>query len=430
MEVKVGECSCTRHKGRSRYPKNEVPIELFQKGNTILKTCRDCRDYQSKTMKVYVVRRRESFQKSVQSGSDLLFCSAGSHVNIGSIYPKKEVPIDLFRKEPGNVKSELFTSCKDCRDHLAIYEKIRIDKIKITAQENNKFYCVNCSKHYEMSDRALNKDDTPSVKCINCKSDEKLIRKKLNNISIMIKMEFIEKYEFSCYLCKSLYIKDKINHSAIELKTYIDNDIRYVNFNDKQYEIIDFIKSTEVELELNILEFDHLTEEEQRDRGLLLSHEEYIPKKYIVSNAKSESAMRLESLKCQLLCAKCHVIETMRRKRNERREGCEDEISLYSSSIRKKLDYTDKLKLQGCEICKYKNSDLPRFFDFDHLDPTTKITNICKMVQESKYTFDELITELSKCRILCHHCHVIHTRIQMDAGIVTNIKRIVDVSYG
>jgi len=101
----------------------------------------------------------------------------------------------------------------------------------------------------------------------------------------------------------------------------------------------------------------------------------------------------------------------------------EEGIILPVSNRKKKLDYTDELKLKGCEICKYKNSDLPRFFDFDHLDPTTKIRNISKIVHESKYTFDELITEISKCRIICRHCHIIHTKTQIDNGIITNIKR-------
>lgn len=414
ISVEISECTCVQHCTHSRYPKNEVPIEFFQKENKIYKTCLDCRNYKNKMKKASEFRNREYFQQSVISDGDLLFCSNVSHITNGSVHPRNEVPIDLFRKEPENIKSELFSSCKDCRNYKAYNQKARVSKQKIIASENNKFCCNNCYKHYEISDRALNKDNTLSILCVYCKSTQNLQYPKYKETVIKIKMEFIKKYEASCYLCKSLYIKDNINNSAIELKTYINDNKLYVDFDDKQYETMDFLKYSGMDLELDILQFDHLTEEEQRERGLLLPHEEYVLKKYDVSRARSEASMRLESLKCQLLCAKCHVIETVRR---------EDGIILPVSNRKKKLDYTNQLKLKGCEICKYQNSDLPRFFDFDHLDPVTKIRNVSKMVHENKYNFDELITEISKCRILCHHCHIIHTKTQIDNGIVTNVKR-------
>jgi hypothetical protein len=408
------ECTNNNHHNHSRYPKKEVPIELFQKSKNVLKTCQDCRNYRNEKGKVRQSKRHEAFQQSVEFGGNLLFCSSEAHIRSGSSYSKEEVPIDLFRKEPGNIKSELFSSCKDCRNYLANNHKDHINKQKIIASENDKFYCINCHKHYETSGRALNKDNTLSVSCIDCKSVEKLLPIKLNEISNIIKIEFIQKYKASCCLCKILYLKDPINNSAIELKTYINNNRLYVDIDGKQYETMDFIKYSDMELELDILQFDHLTEEEQRERGSLLSHEQYIPKKYDVSRARSEASMRLESLKCQLLCARCHVMETVRR---------EEGIILPAGNRKKKLDYTNELKLKGCEICKYQNPDLPRFFDFDHLDPTTKTRNISKIVHESKYTFDELITEISKCRILCHHCHIIHTKTQIDKGIINNKRK-------
>jgi len=401
METKT--CTCVQHHNRSQYPKNEVPFEYFQKGNKTYKTCEDCRFYKNKSRKKCVEKNRELFQDSVKSGGDLLICSIKSHINYGSIYPRNEVPIDLFRKEPGNAKSELFSSCKDCRNHTARVQLTRVNTQKIIAEDNNKFCCANCCRHYEMSERAPNKDSTLSVLCINCKSLQNLNCLKLKNTLVTIKMEFIENNKSSCNLCKNLYLKDPINNTAIELTTYTKDNKLYVEFDGKQYETMDFLKSSGMELELDVLQFDHLTEDEQRERGLLLPYEEYVDKKYIVSRATSESAMRLESLKCQLLCGRCHVIETIRRERGlERRSPNES----------KKLNHTNELKLQGCEICKYKNPDLPRFFEFDHLDPSTKIDAISTMMKFNKYTFDDLIMEISKCRILCRHCHLIHTKIQ------------------
>lgn len=411
INLDIRECTYVHHHLHSRYPKKEVPIELFQKAKTVLKTCQDCRNYFHDVRTTSVSKNREIFQQSVASGGDLLVCSITSHKNKGSIHPRNAVPIDLFRKEPGNIKSELFPSCKDCRNHKAKVHKDYVNKQKIIAQKNNKFSCSNCCKHLECSDRALNKDNTLSVLCVNCKDSQNLQSQKLKEMLIAIKLEFIEEYKANCCLCKIIYLKDPINNCVLEVKTYAIDNKRYVDFDEEQYETKDFLKSFSSKLELKILQFDHLTEEEQREKRLLLPHEEYIPKKYPVSRACSESSMRLESLKCQLLCARCHVMETMRR------EG-----DVCSQPYNERLDYTNKLKLQGCEICKYTNPDLPKFFDFDHVDPTTKIDKITNMVRNNKYTFDELITEISKCRILCRHCHLIHTKKQIDSGIVANFK--------
>lgn len=413
MEAETCECSNKQHHLRFQYPKNEVPIKLFQKEKIILKTCQDCRNYVNERSKTNTSKNREKFKQSVELGRDLLFCSSNLHTKNKSVFPRNEVPIDLFRKESGNIKSELFTSCKDCRNNQAKISRTHKDNNKILAQENNKVSCSSCLKHCEKSELALNKNGTSSRLCIDCKHNEKLRSIKLKNILYTIKMEFVEKYEASCCLCKNLYLKDSNNNYAIELKTYTNNNKLYIDFDGKQFRTLDFIKYSGLEFELNILEFDHLTEEEQRERELLLLHEEYVYKKYRVGAASSESAMRLEALKCQLLCARCHIMETIRREKGK-------PYNSRSRSEKEKLEHTNKLKLQGCEICKYKNSDLPRFFNFDHLDPTTKIERISNMIMDNKCSVDDLMMEISKCRIICRHCHLIHTKIQLDKGILNN----------
>ncbi len=125
-------------------------------------------------------------------------------------------------------------------------------------------------------------------------------------------------------------------------------------------ELITILKN---ELELSILQFDHLTENEQRHMGSLLPGEIFIPKKKIVTKLTSNSARKLEALKCQLVCGKCHMLETIRRESGKKHNA-------RPLLERKKLLYSQKLKSKGCEICHYQNTSLLRFFDFDHINPS------------------------------------------------------------
>lgn len=42
--------------------------------------------------------------------------------------------------------------------------------------------------------------------------------------------------------------------------------------------------------------------------------------------------------------------------------------------------------------------------DFDHLDSSTKVMNIARMVS-SGYSWEAIETEISKCEIVCSNCH-------------------------
>ena len=77
--------------------------------------------------------------------------------------------------------------------------------------------------------------------------------------------------------------------------------------------------------------------------------------------------------------------------------------------------YVDNLKRQcGCSVCGYKTDTLFRFLENDHLDPENKIANIAGMVKDNNCTLEQLIEELKKCRIICRHCHKIHTHKQLE----------------
>ena len=42
------------------------------------------------------------------------------------------------------------------------------------------------------------------------------------------------------------------------------------------------------------------------------------------------------------------------------------------------------------------------------------------MTKDKNYTMQDVIDEVAKCRVLCLHCHIIHTRNQRKEGIVSN----------
>ena len=60
------------------------------------------------------------------------------------------------------------------------------------------------------------------------------------------------------------------------------------------------------------------------------------------------------------------------------------------------------LKSGPCSVCGEKHD--PVLMDFDHLDPATKLFEICKGVQ-NKMTLDAILSEITKCQLLCAWCH-------------------------
>lgn len=74
----------------------------------------------------------------------------------------------------------------------------------------------------------------------------------------------------------------------------------------------------------------------------------------------------------------------------------------------------DAIKLEmGCAHCGFNADSV--VLEFDHIDPANKyrtrkgrLVRLSDMVHD-RYSLATILSEISKCRILCANCHAIHT---------------------
>ena len=307
------------------------------------------------------------------------------------------------------------SSCLSCKNDFEIRNE--------EAKAKGEFICSRCRHQFPEKEQLLNEDGSLSKSCSSCKIREKEHHEMLKTCRREIKIERAMKAGASCELCGIIYLIDKNNmYHLIKLKTKYNReyDDYVVEYKGELFIASEFIEWKKHRLQLRILEWDHLPEDEARDRRFLLPNEEFVPKVGQVSEMSCEFTMRQEAEKCQLICMECHVKETIKREK-----GWEPTSLLHIQ----KLSIVNNLKKTGCKTCKYKNKDLPRFMHMDHKKPRKKDIGICEMVMDNYYTVDDLMKELEKCRVLCGHCHAIHTQWQFDNGIIRSGMRSEKVEY-
>ena len=406
----------------SPYSKDQVPVSLFRQNpdnpeSKICKECFHCRKYKNASIqknKEKNIKKHEETKKLALEGKvDVLHCSSCLHEkSSGSPYPRDKVPLDLFRKIPGNPNSFLYDKCKNCRDYVTQrhtrYEEIR--KEETIGQGKNR--CGRCRCIIDEKNRGRRKDGEYAACCVACteRSHERIKehREDLNSL----KMEFVDFFECSCFNCKRIFLRpDKNSLKITTLETYLDSQgIRCVILEGISYPARHILEMCKDDLELSIIEFDHLTESEQRERGFLNDDEIFVDKETEVTTYKSSYRMKLESYKCQHLCMICHTIQS--EMRTVRSDKGPTKLKM------KKRDFVNKLKLSGCESCGYQNEQYPQCLDMDHLHPEYKIETVSHIVNFDKFSFKDLIEECKKCRILCKFCHKIHTINQIKEGIL------------
>ena len=78
---------------------------------------------------------------------------------------------------------------------------------------------------------------------------------------------------------------------------------------------------------------------------------------------------------------------------------------------RQKREFLASYKLeQGCAECGYKEH--PAALTFDHINPETKEFN---PADYGKVSWERLLKEILKCRVLCANCHNIHSYNNYDS---------------
>lgn len=404
------QCNCKHHRPAvTKYPKDKVPIKMFFKdpddiSKGFYKLCKDCREYGQASKNKTKQKGKESRELVKNGESEFLFCEYPSHSHY-SIYERNKVPKELFLNTDS--KNEFYKFCLNCREHFREYNSEIKERIKEQAITDGKFFCGRCNKIKSKEEMAINKDGKPSKHCVPCKADANEYNLKRRICYNNIRLEFIEKYGCSCQRCKKIYLKPIDNTFRVrELDTYEKDGTLMVNFEGKIYVAQFFVIYFKNLLETRIIDLDHLSEKEQRDRGILKPSDPYIGKIERVCMLGGEDAMRKEAKKCQNLCKKCHVLVTI-----EREIG----IRGYTYLERKKKEYVDNFKSGGCTSCGFLNEVL-RLFHLDHIDPEFKINHISQMVSSDKYSLEDVIYECKKTRVLCIHCHTIHTCIQKGEG--------------
>lgn len=409
-------CPCRNHPGYSAYPKDEVPIVLFRKikedsDSTLYKYCSDCREQSRVQNKKSQSTKRAELKKIKQTerkDGDYLFCPCLGHTSY-SEYPRDAVPTHMFRQHPDNKRSILFEHCSDCRDFSKKCKtKLRSKRKDVVGRDE--FFCTVCLATKNVSFAAIKIDGTKGKQCSECYNKGLSRRKTIKQLRKDHLINRIIKNEKSCEKCGKIYL-NPINGTdyAVEIETYDLEGIRMVDFEGQSISASDFIRDNIDILALSILDQDHLTEEEQRERGLISCEDPFVKKRQNVSQLVSKNAIELESIKTQLLCCRCHVEETMRRNTCKRKPS-------------EKRAYVEGIKKRGCSVCSYRNTQLLPFFEFDHRLKYDKTEDVCDMVTKKEYTLEDVIAEIEKCRVVCRHCHRMHTQRQHNAGEISKKK--------
>lgn len=67
-----------------------------------------------------------------------------------------------------------------------------------------------------------------------------------------------------------------------------------------------------------------------------------------------------------------------------------------------------------CEDCGHYFP--PECMDFDHIDPKTKLFTISNAVVSHSHSWEDILFEIGKCRLICANCHRIRTAKQNHRG--------------
>jgi len=256
----------------------------------------------------------------------------------------------------------IFKTCLGCKEikDLFLFAK---DKNQTDGKQK---YCKICQKIFREKLKLKEKLEYTKLTCAKCN-----IEKNINNFTKNINS--ITGYFSWCKDCKHKYDKNYQDYQC-EIRIKRVEWIRSIKSNKP---CIDCGKILDPEL----MDYDHIKGVKVDNISRMVLHN--VPKERI----------SLEIEKCELVCLFCHNIRTKKRF-TEKSEIKNNKI------IQRNINIINNLKDKPCEFCgkKYDSCNM----QFDHINPNIKHKQISHLKSAK---VNDLLEEISKCRILCAACH-------------------------
>lgn len=118
----------------------------------------------------------------------------------------------------------------------------------------------------------------------------------------------------------------------------------------------------------------------------------------------SEATLRQELEKCDVVCANCHRVRTMRTAPNQRPNRTaarSNATQRWSINRRAQLMVLAELRDSPC---RDRGRRLPWYaMEYDHRDPKAKVDEVMRMAGHAG--LDRILAEVARCDIVCSNCH-------------------------
>ena len=286
-------------------------------------------------------------------------------------------------------KQQVSEYCKTCRDKRCKRQNALKEERKLSNFNNNDDY-KKCSKCYKIKE--FDKFG-PDTRCLVCYNSSYTQNQKLTENIMLAKSMYP-----SLVLCmKCCNLKDETDFvtECNQIEGTCCTDCRNYVFtrNDSLANTILELKKEKGkqgcidcgEKDIRLLEFDHV------DRSTKLCD---------IWRCRTVESIMQESDKCVMRCIICHV------RRTKAQLGFGRHPNIGKS-------YVDqcKMKIGGCEICKWFDPDLLEALQFDHLNRDEKNGTVSQLQKTNNIAIID--HEMDLCRLICAHCHKLHSIEQL-----------------
>ncbi len=139
--------------------------------------------------------------------------------------------------------------------------------------------------------------------------------------------------------------------------------------------------------------------------------------RYDISDGEIRDMVRSRIRKCE--DCKCNII--MCRRFNQKALCYSCYIVCHSQLSQRIDEYMTGIGMTECNICKKKRVGFEGFH-FDHINMFNKDDNVGLMIARG-VEYSKIIEEISKCQLLCIHCHAMVTAMEIKLGFLKAKRR-------